>query len=73
MRDFSDTHSQFQRWQYIYKYAKRILPAFRVQLGCDNSIVGLIPEDFVGSAEEFDLLFCTPDFEARAVERMHAV
>ena len=69
----ADADSQVQWRKNIYKSAKRIFSGFRVQLGYDNSIVGLRTEASLREAESFDVTFCTPDLEAWAIERMHEV
>ena len=73
MSDFADTDAQLQWWEDVYKSAERILSGPRIQLGYDNSIVGLCRETGIGRAESFDMAFCTRYLEAWAIKRMHDV
>lgn len=73
MSDFADTDAQLQWWKNVYKSAERILLRLRIQLGYDNSIVGVGREDGIRRTEGFDVTSCTPDLEAWAIERMHEI
>jgi hypothetical protein len=73
MSDFTDPDAQFQWWKDVYASAKRVLSGFRLQLGYDNSIVGLCPKTSISQTERFDLTYCTPDLETWAIERVHEV
>lgn len=70
MCGFPDAEAQIQWWQDVNENAQRIFSELRLQLGYDNSIVGLCDESCICVSEGFDLCHCTPDLEPWTIERI---
>ncbi len=59
-----------QRRKRVYANAVRVLAGVRIQLPWDDLILGLSAEGFLSPSESYDLSFCTPYLEARAIQRV---